>query len=159
MEIKIRKSTIEDMSAVMDAHRRSSLELCSKDYSNEQVSLWSDVKYNSEIWENSVNNEYHLVVEKDGKVEGLCHAKVDDKGNGHIVGLYFTPVIEGKGLGRKAFEMAIQYLKDKGAPKISIIGTITAKGFYEKMGFNVVSKSQIAVRGTVLDCFEMEMCL
>lgn len=157
MKYTIRKTTIEDMHAVEDAHRKSIQEICSKDYDEDQISKWSNVNYNEEIWANTIHNEYHLVVEVDGQVEGLCHAKVDQHGHGHIVGLYFTKVVAGKGIGKEVFEMAMNYLREVGAKNIFIVGTVTAKGFYEKMGFHVAEKTQTTTRGATLECYKMEM--
>lgn len=156
MNYLIRRAEIEDMNAVMDAHRRSIQQICSQDYNEDQVAKWSNVKYSSDIWNNSVSNEFHLVVEVDGVIEGLCHAKIDKLQEGHIVGLYFTKKIAGKGIGREVFQRAIDYIKSHNASRVFINATITAKGFYEKMGFEVLEQTKMDVRGTTLDCFKME---
>lgn len=159
MDYIIRKTKIEEMVSVMDAHSRSIRQLCSKDYNQDQVSKWSSVNYTESIWHNTINNEFHICVEVNGRIEGLCHAKVDEDGDGHIVGLYFTDVIAGKGIGREVFEQAIAYIRKAGSTKVFITGTITAKGFYERMGFKAVEKKQVSTRGATLDCYKMEMDL
>lgn len=156
MSYIIRKTKLEDMKSVEGAHRRSILEICSKDYSADQIEKYAEVKYTSDIWENSINNEYHISVEVDGNIEGMCHAKVCENGDGEIVGLYFTKKIAGQGLGRKVVEMAFEYLSSFKPKKIILTGTITAKGFYETMGFVEIEKKQVNLRGALIDCFQME---
>lgn len=156
MKYKIRKSTLEDIYGVQEAHKRSIIEMCSGDYSREQIEKYADINYSKEIWEKSVTSEFLLVVEANDKIEGFCHAKININGEAHIVGLYLTKAIAGKGIGSEIFEMAMEYLKKYNPPKIYLTGTITAKGFYEKMGFLVVEKRQISIRGAMLDCFNME---
>lgn len=156
MDYKIRKTKMEEMKAVEDAHRRSIKKICSKDYSPEQIEKFAAVKYTEDRWEHSINNDYHIVVEKDGVVEGMCHAKVHENGEGEIVGLYFTDKVIGRGIGRKVMEFAFEYMKEHKAKKFFLNGTITAKPFYEKMGFQVVEKKKASIRGTEIDCFLME---
>ncbi len=155
MEYKIRKTKIDDMNSVEDAHRRSIIEVCSKDYTADQIAKYSAVKYSPEVWENSVNNHFHVVVEVKGKIEGMCHARLLEDGVGEIVGLYFSRVILGKGIGREVIEMAFEYLDQFDIKKIRLTGTVTAKPFYEKMGFIEIEKLQQNIRGAMLDCFRM----
>lgn len=158
-EIIIRNTLVEDMKAVMDAHRRSIIELCSKDYNDEQIKCWSTVKYSLDIWKCSVNDEFHLVVEKDGRIEGLCHACIHSEGVGEIKGLYFTKEIAGQGYGRKAFEQSLEFLKEGRCKKVIITGTKTARPFYEKMGFSCINERSLNIRGSDLICYSMEMYL
>lgn len=147
------------MKAVEDAHRRSIIEICSKDYSPAQIEKYSAINYSSEIWEKSINDDYHLVVEVKNIIEGFCHAKIGDNGDGHIVGLYFSPVIAGQGIGRKVIEMTFNYLDQYMPRKIVLTGTVTAKPFYEKMGFIAVERKIITIRGAELPCYRMEKVL
>lgn len=148
--IIIRKSKIEDIEQVMDAHKRSIVELCSNDYNEEQIDCWSNVNYSHDIWSRSVNDEYHLVVEKNNKIEGFCHACVHEGAIGEIRGLYFTSEIAGLGYGRKIFKKSIDYLRDNDCNKVVITGTKTAKPFYEKMGFSCIEEKSLNIRGTNL---------
>ena len=159
MNYKIRKSKIADMRSVEDAHRRSILEICSKDYTADQIEKFSGVKYTSDIWDNSINNEYHIVVEVDGKIEGMCHAKLREDGDGEIVGLYFSKVISGQGIGREVVEMAFKYLEQFRLKKIVLTGTVTAKHFYKKMGFVEKVEKKINIRGAEITCYSMEKSL
>jgi putative acetyltransferase len=155
----IRKTKLEDMKSVEDAHRSSIQEICSRDYTEDQIESYSFVKYTLDRWENSVNNDYHIVVEVDGNVEGFCHAKMLDNGDGEVVGLYFTRKIVGQGIGRKVVENAFDYLNKYNPKKIVLTGTITAKPFYEKMGFIEIEKKKINMRGAELTCFKMDKLL
>ena len=158
MEYQIRESRFEDMDAVIRAHRTSILELCSKDYSSEQMEKWGNVYYSEEVWRKTIqsSNERHFVVEVNQMIEGFCHCKVHPNGMGEIAGLYVTSKIQGTGLARKAFELCMDFIKAHGCKKVFIFGTKTAKGFYEAMGFCEVEALNINVRGADLECFKME---
>ena len=144
------------MKSVENAHRRSILEICSKDYTSDQIEKFAGVKYTSDIWANSINNEYHISIEVNGSIEGMCHAKIREDGDGEIVGLYFTKELAGKGLGREIVEMAFDYLDKYKPRKIVLTGTVTAKPFYEKMGFVETEEKKMNIRGADLTCFRME---
>ena len=144
------------MKSVENAHRRSILEICSKDYTSDQIEKFAGVKYTSDIWANSINNEYHISIEVNGSIEGMCHAKIREDGDGEIVGLYFTKELAGKGLGREIVEMAFDFLFKYKPKKIVLTGTATAKPFYERMGFVQIEEKRINIRGAEIKCFNME---
>lgn len=156
---KIRKSKIEDMVDVMKAHKLSIQQICSKDYKAEQIAHWSNFQYSPEIFANAVNNEFHYVIEVDGKVEGFCHAAAYEKGEGEIKGLYFSPKATGRGTAKEIFDIALNYLKEHKCTHISISSSKTAKGFYEKMGFTTLGKNTINIRGQEIECYQMERFL
>ena len=151
----IRRTKFEDMTAIMDAHRRSIIELCSKDYNQEQINCWSSVNYNGKLWSQAITHDYHISIEKHGKIEGFCHACIKDETVGEIRALFFTKEIVGQGYGRKAIGKALNYLRTKECSKVNVTGTITAKPFYEKMGFTCMQKISAETRGTNLICYNM----
>ena len=157
MDYLFRRARFDDMIEVMRAHRLSIKEICSKDYTPEQIEKWSDVKYTDEVWEDSVNKDFHYVIEVDGRIEGFCHSQVHANNVGEIKGLYFTKVVHGRGLGRELFELSMKNLRECGCMTFFIFATKTAKGFYEKMGFIEVESLNIQVRGSNLECYKMEM--
>jgi len=159
MKYEIRKTTIEDMKMVEDAHRRSIIELCSKDYSKEQIKSYSNVNYSKEVWNESVTKDFHEIVITNGKVEGFCHSRIKENGDGEILGLYLTQTVSNKGIGRELVQRAIIKLIDVNIKKITLTANKTAKEFYVKMGFNLITESEIKIRGVILECFRMEMYL
>lgn len=159
MNFNIRKTRLEDMAGVMDAHRRSILELCSKDYRSDQIQAWANINYSKDIWQRNVESEFHYVVERENQIEGFCHARIHENGIGEIQGLYFTNKISGLGIGRKIFEHSMKHFYEHKCPRVQITGTKTAKGFYEKMGFRVIEESVIPIRGVDVECFRMELIL
>lgn len=152
----IRKSRIADMADVMKAHKLSIEQVCAKDYSSEQVSKWANINYSEDIWKKSVTEELHYVIEINNKIEGFCHSAVHQNGEGEIKGLYFTKLAVGKGIGKEAFNLAMNHLIERKCPRVFITATKTAKGFYEKMGFTVTEPSNISIRGITLECYNME---
>ena len=63
MQYVIRKAKLDDMKSVMRAHKLSIEEICSKDYTSEQIAKWADVNYSNDVWQKSVLEEIHYVIE------------------------------------------------------------------------------------------------
>ncbi|MAV90453.1 MAG: hypothetical protein CL676_03465 [Bdellovibrionaceae bacterium] len=153
----IRTSTLNDKLSVKDAHIRSIHQICSKDYTQKQIEAWAQPPYSDDVWERAVNRQLHQVVELDGKIEGFCHSTVHEDGTGEILGLYLTPEVAGLGVGKKMVQQALEYINTFKPRKIVVESTITAKGFYERMGFKLVHEIlDHKIRGEIIQCFRME---
>lgn len=158
MKWTIRKGKLEDKKAVEAAHRQSIRNLCTKEYNQEQIRLWSAVDYKDEHWKKSILEDYYLVIELDGTVEGFMHASIqsEDKSVGEVFGLYFSPKLAGLGAGRVAVEQAFTFFRAQGCQRAYVAATKTAKGFYEKMGFTVQGPEEIwEGRGAQIEYFPM----
>lgn len=156
-EIIIRKAILQDKRSVEAAHIRSIREVCSKDYSADQIEKWSAIKYSDDIWHNTVNRDCCYLVVKGSVTYGFCHAKIHENNRGEIVGLYFTPEIIGQGLGRTVFDKCMTYLDEHLTKTIFIRGTKTARGFYEAMGFKVIESGTLQIRGAEIAYYYMEL--
>ena len=153
----IRKSKIGDKQSVKEAHIRSILQICSKDYTQQQINAWAQPPYSDDVWEKAVNSQHHQVVELDGKIEGFCHSTVHEDQTGEILGLYLTPKVTGYGIGQEIAHQALDYINKFKPKKIVVEYTVTAKGFYEKLGFKVIHEIlDHEIRGEVIQCFRME---
>lgn len=51
------------MLKVQIVHRDSIIDLCSKDYTSDEIKHYSNVIYTEDIWQRSINDQYHIVVE------------------------------------------------------------------------------------------------
>lgn len=152
----IRKGKMDDIESVMNVHRRSIREICSKDYNEEQIAKWSDVNYSMEIWTKTINDDCYYVYERDSQIVGFCHALLRENNIGEIVGMYFAPEIKGLGLGAKIFSLCMDYLDNQKVDKVIIHGTKTAKPFYESMGFKTVEKKESNIRGAIIESYLLE---
>ncbi|MBT3982956.1 MAG: GNAT family N-acetyltransferase [Bacteriovoracaceae bacterium] len=158
MDYTIRKSKIEDKEAINKAHVLSIREVCSKDYTSEQIAGWSALVYSDDIWKKNVAHDHHLVIVVDNSIQGFCHSKLHPENLGEIMGLYLTPMMIGIGAGRKIFGESLEFLIQGGAKKIHIDATRTAKGFYQKMGFSISGVEQLhETRGIAFEYIPMDM--
>ncbi|MBK9324449.1 MAG: GNAT family N-acetyltransferase [Bdellovibrionaceae bacterium] len=157
----VRRAAIQDAEAIHRAHMKSIQEVCSKDHSFDEITAWGHRPYRKEQRTSSIKNDLVWVIEDHGTIEGFGHLKIFEKDGlkcGHIFGLYLTPKVLCKSLGKAIVDMMIEEMKSAKVKKVTLESTITAQKFYRKMGF-VDDGSQITVEigGTAVRCYPMKM--
>ncbi|WPU64544.1 GNAT family N-acetyltransferase [Peredibacter starrii] len=156
----VRRAQHSDAQPIIDSHDRSIREICSKDYTQEQIDAWSARKLKTEHWCQTIDRDFVWVVELDSEVRGFGHlAKMDDE-VAEVMGLYFTPELLGLGAGKELFRVLITEAKSLKIKRLQLLATITAKSFYEKFGFKQIEgRCSIEMRGVDIPCFPMESIL
>lgn len=162
-KILIRKAKIEDAEAIHLAHMKSIQDVCSKDHTPEEIKAWGHRPYKEEQRKGSIKNDSVWVVEDHGHIEGYGHFKAFEKNGvqiGHIFGLYLTPKVIGKKLGRSIIELMLVEAKEKKITEITLEATITAHDFYQKVGFeDSGAQMTVEISGQKIRCYPMKMRL
>ena len=160
MNFIIRRALHSDSQEIIDVHVRSIREICGKDYTPDQIEAWAGRTFKPELWNQAIDRDYIWVIETDEKISGFGHLAVMDEINGEVLGLYLIPPAIGNGLGKKMIEEFIKVAKDHNLKKINLHSTITAKSFYESLGFHQSgSDTTVEMRGVAIPCYPMELNL
>lgn len=109
-----------------------------------------EIKQNSDKIKNRIKNgTKYYVVEEENCIIGFCSfgESRDEKYKeyGEIYALYLLEGFQGEGLGRKFFDLAISYFKEKGFDKFIVkclIGN-PSEEFYKHMGGKIIGQTQI----------------
>lgn len=159
----VRRAAVQDSEAAHQAHMKSIQEICSKDHSPQEIKAWGHRPYREDQRVGSIKNDMVWVVEDQGSIEGFGHLKIYEKHGvkqGHVFGLYFTPKVAGKGLGKAIVELMFEEVKKANAKFVTLESTITSLGFYRKMGFAESGpQTTIEISGTPIRCHPMKMVL
>ncbi len=130
----IRKATINDAKEFCQVLRISIIELCKKDYGNNDIILekWLSNKTieNCKKWILD-NNTNTFVVEYHNKIVGVSQIGH----NGFLYLCYLLPEVKGMGFGKKLLEESEKSISDYDFEFYSLESTITSKGFYEHFGY------------------------
>ncbi len=129
----IRRAAIQDAKGIHHSHMQSIREVCKKDHSPEEINAWGYREYHPDHRQDCIKNHLMWVVEDKGLIEGYAHVMIKDQ-NASLLGLYFTPAVIGKGLGKAMFKLIIKELKEKKIKKMGLDSTLTAHSFYLSMG-------------------------
>jgi len=160
MDFIIRRAIHSDAEGIIDVHVRSIREICSKDYTDEQIEAWSGRKFKSELWIQAMDRDFVWIVEHDSKVTGFGHLAIMDQDSCEVMGLYFVPPAIGQGLAKKMFLEFFSVARENRLKLIRLHSTITARAFYESLGFmQSASDTTIEMRGVAIPCYPMELYL
>jgi len=133
----IRKARAGDESAIHEAHMRSIREVCVKDHGEEEIRGWGNRPLGSR-WIDPIKEGDVWVVERNSNIYGLAYIRIfaeDGESKAHIHGLYLTPEILGQGFGYKLAQLMFEKARASGVKSITLDSTITAHGFYKRLGF------------------------
>lgn len=159
----VRRAAVQDAEAIHRAHMRSIQEICSKDHSPEEIRAWGHRPFKEDQRVGAIKNDLVWVIEQNGLIEGYGHLKIFEKDGrklAHIYGLYLTPSVVGKSLGKAVFGLMLDEMKRAKVVEVSLESTISAKSFYEKLGFVCLGAETTAViNGTPIRCYPMQMNL
>ena len=160
MNFSIRRAKHEDAEGIIIAHVSSIRNICSKDYTPAQIEAWAGRKFRAELWCQTIDRDYVWIIEHEGKILGFGHLALMSEELGEIMGLYLIPPAIGKGLAKALFAELFKTCQDNQLKKINLHATITAKSFYETLGFyQSGSDDTIKMQGVAIPCFPMELII
>lgn len=159
----IRRAYSNDSKSIHEAHMRSIQEICSKDYSKAEINAWGNRPFNESQRHSAIENDCVWIIEIEQVIYGYAHLKFYQKESqqlAHVMGLYLTKEVQGKGYGKKLFEHILTESRNKLVTKISLESTLTAYNFYLKMGFKPEeTESTVVINGAQIRCIPMTMTL
>ncbi len=157
MKPLIRRAVHEDAANIINAHKRSIKELCSKDYSPEQIAAWSGFNFQENHWHKMMDKDLVWVISDDqNNIFGFGHLKFHEKSEAEIGGLYFVPEVVGQGFGKNIFLLMLDECRKRDIHSISITATKTAKAFYENVGFiQLGPQTSLKIGNQEIECFKM----
>lgn len=154
----IRRAEHADAQSIINSHIRSIREVCSKNYPPEQIEAWAGRNFRADLWCQTIDRDFVWVVEMNAEVVGFGHLAIMDDVTAELMGLYFVPEACGLGAGKRLFTLIKDEAVSKGAKKIQLHATLTAKSFYDSFGFKQVEgKCSVEMRGVDIPCFPMEL--
>jgi len=160
MNIQMRKAVASDALGIHNAHMSSIREMCSSEYSEEQIKAWGGRAFEEEKWVYSINKQQVWVATVGETVEGYCHVIIRESvagKYGELAGLYITPKIIGRGVGKTFLQLAENLLKEQGIERLVTRSTKTAKEFYLSQGFFTNhDDASPCFSGVSIECIGME---
>ncbi|UPR50544.1 GNAT family N-acetyltransferase [Vibrio cyclitrophicus] len=123
-----------------------------RDYSQQQVEAWAPSSFEFALWQKRMNGLQPFVAELDGRVVGYT----DLQPNGLIDHFFCHHEYQGKGVGRALMENVFSVGRVRGVSRYFSEVSITARPFYEHLGFKVVNEQEVEMRGVKLTNYVME---
>tara|TARA_R110001592_G_C13011660_1_gene736789 strand:- start:521 stop:979 length:459 start_codon:yes stop_codon:yes gene_type:complete len=135
---------------LFDVFRSAITQVCSKDYSAEQIQAWVPAQYEHAKWKKRIEAIKPFVATIDGEVVGYA----DIQSDGYIDHFFVGGSCQARGVGRALMNTLLSQKID-GKKAYSNV-SITARPFFEKYGFKVVKENTVQIGGVGLCNFTME---
>jgi putative acetyltransferase len=149
-EIFVRAYRPEDRDAVINVFVRAIRESASRDYSPGQIDAWAGV---DRIHASAAVHDRLIWV---AVVDDLVIGFTDLELLGHLDRMYVHPEYEGRGVASALLNRLEDAARCQGLTKLFTEASITARPFFERRGFEVLSAQVVEFRGEKFANFKME---
>lgn len=141
--IKLRQYEVTDLNEIWQLFYDTIHSVNAADYTEEQLSAWATSNIDTEKWGKNAISENTVVAIFQNKIVGFC----DINQEGYINMFYVHKDYIGQGIGKLMFNELFNRVNSK---ELSTFASITAKIFFEKLGFNVIRENIIERNGVIL---------
>lgn len=153
MTLVIRSYQEDDQSTVLNLFIDAVHAINSKDYTQEQLDAWAPKDQSGEFdWGDRIHSGNGYVVMLSDQV--VAFGTIDDRG--FLDFLYVHPKHQRQKLATYLFTRMELEAEELGLAKIYTYSSITAKPFFEKMGFRVVRENSVEKDGVRIMNWYME---
>lgn len=153
--MKIRLFHPQDAEQIAQLFYETVREVNIRDYSSNQVKAWAPDNMHFRNWAKVCLERFTYVADENGLIVGFGELETD----GHIDCFYCHKNYQRCGVGSqiyRAIETKAIALK---LNRLLTEASITAKPFFQRMGFSVVREQQVARRGEIFTNYVMEKFL
>ena len=142
-----------DLDQVIAVFLRSIREIAAKDYDQAQVDAWAQADRNE--WRVRRSSRPTWVAVVDEEIAGFS----DLEPNGHLDMMFVHPAHQGRGVATSLLSVVETAATVQKLSSIFTEASVTARSFFEKKGFEVVARQEVAIRGQILRNFRMHKTL
>lgn len=153
--IKIRRFAVEDAAQIARLFHETIREINRRDYSPQQVSAWAPDDLDFRDWATVCANRFTYVADDGGVIAGFGELEP----TGHIDCFYCHKNYQGCGVGRQIYQAIEAQSRELALEKLWVEASITAKPFFERMGFTVVHPQTVVCRGETFINYAMRKIL
>lgn len=154
-DVKIRLFRPKDVDQIARLFHNTVREINIRDYSSSQVKAWAPDNFDFRNWLEVCLSRYVYVAEKDGIIVGFGELEL----NGHIDCFYCHKDYQRCGVGSQIYRAIEQKAMELGLQRLFTAASITAKPFFQHLGFVTITEQQVTCRGELFTNYAMEKIL
>ncbi len=151
MAVVIRRARAEDAAAVARLFHETVHRVNAADYTPAQLQAWSPAIKPEAIWRQRFRRHQVLVAVVDDVLAGFIELGV----NGYIESLFVHHRLQRQGIGRQLMQALYRLARAQGLRRLSADVSITARPFFERMGFQHVRRTKRYYRNRVFRQYQM----
>ncbi len=150
--LEIRLFQKEDATQIAQLFHQTVREVNLKDYSIEQVRAWAPDQIDFRAWENICSSRFTYVAVLRDLIVGFAELEP----NGHIDCFYCHKNFQRQGIGKLLYQAIETKALELNLRSLFVEASITAKPFFQKLGFSLVKQQQVCCRGQIFINFRLE---
>lgn len=124
-------------------------------YSQQQVEAWAPDDLHFRNWAEVCADRFTYVADDNGAIAGFAELEP----NGHIDCFYCHQNYQRCGVGSRLYGAIEAKAVELGLNRLFVEASITAKPFFQRMGFSVLQEQRVDRRGETFVNFQMEKWL
>ncbi len=153
--MKIRLFEKKDAVKIAQLFHETVREINIRDYSKAQVQAWAPDNIHFRDWEHRYSNRFTYVADDKGTIAGFGELEP----NGHIDSFYCHKDYQRRGVGSQIYQAIEAKALELGLNHLTTEASITAKPFFQRMGFSVIKEQEVSCRGEIFINYVMEKWL
>ena len=148
----VRRYREDDLESIVDLFTDTVRYVNIRDYSLEQVAAWAPQPPDLARWRERIASLILWVAESDSRIIGFCGLGAD----GHVDLLYVDYRFQRQGVARYLYQQVEAEARRCGICHLFTEASITARPFFESMGFGSLQEQRVELRGSVFQNYKME---
>jgi putative acetyltransferase len=153
--IEIRLFETQDAEQIAQLFHETVHEINVRDYSSSQVKAWAPEDIYFRNWVEVCSSRFTYIADDEGVIAGFGELEP----NGHIDCFYCHKNYQRCGVGRQIYWAIEAKAVELSLNRLFVEVSITAKSFFQRMGFSVVQKQEVTCRGESFVNYVMEKSL
>lgn len=150
--MSIRRYESKDCNDIINLFYNTVHTINSKDYTKDELDAWAPKDLDLSLWDKSFLNNYTIVFILDNTIVGFGDINED----GYLDRLYVHKDYQRRGIAKEIVNNLECYVEELGVNTITTEASITAKPFFEKMGYKIIKEQQVERRGQYLTNYIMQ---
>ena len=158
--MKIRPYKSSDVNQIAQLFYDTVHAIGARDYSQAHLRAWAPANADAEIWNARLSTNISYVVDSfdqdQDRAGGIILGFGDMSPEGSLEHLYVHKDYQGKGIAKLITQTLLQDAEKLGLHEVTTVASITAKPFFEKLGFEVIEKYEKELRGAIFLTYRMK---
>lgn len=150
-----RQANQNDLRGILTLFEDTVAEVNKHDYSASQLEAWKSSSRDRERWLNKISSQYFLVTEENHVITGFASITPE----GYLDTMFVHKNHQRKGIAGRLVKALILFAREQDISEIITDASITARPFFEKLGFEVVKKQTVNRKGIAITNFKMKKLL
>jgi putative acetyltransferase len=153
--LKIRLFEPQDAESIAQLFHDTVREVNLRDYSSSQVQAWAPDDLHFRNWAEVCAQRFTFVADDNGTIAGFGELEA----NGHIDCFYCHKNYQRRGVGSQIYQAIEAKAIELQLSRLFVEASITAKPFFQQMGFAIVQKQEVVRRSETFINYQMEKFL